>query len=71
MGYERVRIGLLVIASLMTTAYARAQGPPDPWYGRQANPKNIDPAENLSRHVHPSSCRKTGSSGRATPEQFS
>jgi hypothetical protein len=43
MGYERVRIGLLVIASLMTTAYARAQGPPDPWYGRQSNPKNIDP----------------------------
>ena len=37
------RVSLLVIASLMTFAYARAQGAPDPWYGRQANPKNIDP----------------------------
>ncbi len=37
------RVSLLVIASLMTFAYARAQSAPDPWYGRQANPKNIDP----------------------------
>lgn len=43
MGGKSARVGLVVIASLMTFAYARAQGAPDPWYGRQANPKNIDP----------------------------
>jgi hypothetical protein len=38
-----VRVGLVVMASVLMFAHARAQGTPDPWYGRQANPKNIDP----------------------------
>jgi hypothetical protein len=43
MGCQSARVGLLVIASLMTVAYAGAQSAPDGWYGRQAAPKNIDP----------------------------
>jgi hypothetical protein len=43
MGRQSARVGLLVIASLMTFAYAGAQSAPDAWYGRQAAPKNIDP----------------------------
>jgi hypothetical protein len=38
-----VRVGLLVIACLMASGSARAQGAADPWYARQANPKNVDP----------------------------
>src|SRR5215203_7267272 len=42
MGRKSGRVAVLVIASLMAFAYARAQDAPEPWYGRQANPKNID-----------------------------
>ena len=43
MNRKSVRLGLLVLACLVPFEYAGAQGTPDPWYGRQANPKNIDP----------------------------
>src|SRR5215203_2753567 len=43
MGRKSGRVAVLVIASLMAFAYARAQDAPEPWYGRQANPKNVDP----------------------------
>ena len=36
------RFALLALASFVAVANPYAQGSPDPWYGLQANPKNID-----------------------------
>src|SRR3954463_6021444 len=41
---NRTIAGLLlsVSAFLITYSHPRAQAPPDPWYGLQANPRNLD-----------------------------
>ena len=40
---KSVRLALMMIVCLTPLEHARAQRTPDAWYGRQANPKNIDP----------------------------
>jgi len=42
MNRKSARLWLLVLACLIRFECAGAQGTPDPWYGRQVKPKNID-----------------------------
>ena len=42
MNRTAARFAFLAIASLIVIANPVAQGPSDPWYGLQTNPKNID-----------------------------
>ena len=42
MNRKSARLCLLVFACLIRLEYANAQETPDPWYGRQVKPKNID-----------------------------
>jgi hypothetical protein len=42
MNCHRARFALLALVCLMSIDYTSAQGTPDPWYGRQAKPQNID-----------------------------
>jgi len=42
MNRTAARFSFLAIASLIVIANPVAQGPSDPWYGLQTNPKNID-----------------------------
>lgn len=39
---------LLVFACVVSFAHAIAQTTPDPWYARQANPRNIDPPKTFT-----------------------
>ena len=52
MGYERVRIGLLVIASLMTTGTRESARPAGSVVRPSGEPEEHRSRENLSRHVH-------------------
>ena len=42
MNLKSARFALLGLACLIAIEYPSAQGTPDPWYGRQAKPKNFD-----------------------------
>jgi hypothetical protein len=42
MNRKSVRSALVVLACLTSVEYTSAQATPDPWYGRQAKPKNFD-----------------------------
>lgn len=44
----RTRSIVLVFACLVSFAHAIAQTTPDPWYARQANPRNIDPPKTFT-----------------------
>lgn len=41
MNRKSVRIGLLALVCLVPLDYLAAQGTPDPWFGRQARPKDF------------------------------
>jgi hypothetical protein len=43
MNCKSARLALAVIACVLAIEFAAAQGTPDPWYGRQARPQNMDP----------------------------
>ena len=48
MTYGIARFLLVGSMYLTLTAYPGAQGAPDPWFGRQAKPQNMDPAKEFA-----------------------